>query len=1033
MPWRPSQDPTINRDATNSLWRRIAPDFLAAATLEPLPRHDPETRRRYVRERKDDPSNDPVAKAHLPAALHSEDLGPTDVTLLSFLLRQRQDRIANLVGPRGAGKTTLLHFAELALGKVATDSCSPQLLILNGLRLGRDATLTDWIALLRNELARSSTEPSALQPALQAGLGCLASTTASFEDVRLAAVTIVRSLPASDSLLLTIVFDNLDQLSPAAIASALELSRAIYLASGLGTIVCTRPGVRAELLREPAASAFFRFTLSVRPPLVRGWLGKLAKVLGAEFSRAPHSYAAAESTDVALQNLTGPALADALDRFAAALEGGKLTLVETLEAASADDTRHLLQLVRRLLSHRDLPVAYLLGQDSSLPAFAALKALLEGPRLLFSGDSEVPNLLYVQERHGTFDYLLPHHVLALLADPYRQVEVRCLLEWTAELGYEDADVRAFLAQALAAQVVGCSEGEAFPDAPEERAAAFLTSSGHYYLHHLLRSVAYVANAVVDVPLAHEHWRGGFRDTFLQRIASVLEYADAVCKAERRQLRVLAERPPSAHSRYVAGVFSRGGLLSAAILATLTEIVQSASSTRGEGLREILDGELARRVTQLETWLATAERVLDGLVRAGTERVPGWPSPPLQLSVSDPGWTVRVSQQRVGDDVAVHVDVSGGTTRQQGALVALEEVRGESPVRRIVPLPRSASSARGFSSKGNTWAIGVGRSVGPLGASLVPLPGHLSRVGVLAAIREHDECVSCTLHSFVIGESFVVGRYPANDWDECARKGLVDVEARVLSGKSPTEALRIAGRRLSRTIGGASKGDRVLGGMLGLLDTVLVFADTPMTPWEWLCPEPADGSALTALCEKWRMVRLPTADAIAGLVRVRAAHQDGGVGRLLTVGLTNDPLKPWRVKTPGSMEELARVARACDTLHLVGHWREGAFTTLDGSLEVTADGVDAFPLEVQNCVVSCCAGAKVSRSMNLPMAIASRSGCPTWAPMVAIRLEDAVAVDDVVADCSRTGPIVGVSHLVAERRTAVQVLWTYVRYGLNGRP
>ena len=77
-----------------------------------------------------------------------------------------------------------------------------------------------------------------------------------------------------------------------------------------------------------------------------------------------------------------------------------------------------------------------------------------------------------------------------------------------------------------------------PETEDKIAAArnlMLSTSGKYYIHHLVQHPQYLYNAVYDVPLSHASWKETERDTFAVRMDLIWELLTTVFDAEKAQL------------------------------------------------------------------------------------------------------------------------------------------------------------------------------------------------------------------------------------------------------------------------------------------------------------------------------------------------------------------------------------------------------------------------------------------------------------------------------------------------------------------
>jgi len=396
MSYRPSQDGTIQRVYSNPLWTALETIYDNAIDSAPLPRHDPNILHDYVRERRigDRPSSELLSR--LPVEFSRIGLGVLEADVLDFVLNYSQNRVLALLGTRGVGKSTLLHFVETAVAVAMPER--PHLFVkLDGLQLNNRPTAENFAELLHDELVvLLRTAPAVFHEGMQAAIETLEAPGSMSGDTafRRAARDLADHVPDGDPKRTCILFDNLDQLHGESVDIAMQLARQTFTASRLGTIVALRPGSLRRISSSNRAAAFIEYKAEVTPPRLPEMLDRFSRRLAVEAEA--HEQRTGQLTEIAGAPLTAELVTQIFERFAKLMRnrppGDDATKI--LEEVSASDTRQMTKLLRRILSHRSLPVGYLLGNDSLGGQFHALTAMMEGPRPLYEDTDPLPNLLW---------------------------------------------------------------------------------------------------------------------------------------------------------------------------------------------------------------------------------------------------------------------------------------------------------------------------------------------------------------------------------------------------------------------------------------------------------------------------------------------------------------------------------------------------------------------------------------------------------------------------------------------------------------
>jgi hypothetical protein len=260
--------------------------------------------------------------------------------------------------------------------------------------------------------------------------------------------------------------------------------------------------------------------------------------------------------------------------------------------------------------------------------------------------------------------------------------------------------------------------------------------------------------------------------------------------------------------------------------------------------------------------------------------------------------------------------------------------------------------------------------------------------------------------------------------------LNDVFMATASGLAVTDRLRTIGTELARRVM-SPDGHNLLASYYGQVDTVILATNQTDIPWELMCPPPDAGDLLPLMCQQWRVLRWP-ANPLMGALCYQVADPRGMLGRLLSIGLPVAPDTPWRIAAPNDLQELRSVIARCDTLHLVGHWENGALHIAGTSMTLDAEMVRAYGLAGPKSVFlsSCATGAEVlDANMALAFTVNQHAKRVVWSPLVTILESAAEEVDLMLATYQENEELL-VEEIVRKEMSSNPLLNLYVRYGLS---
>lgn len=1047
MARRISTDPRIQGDETNDLWPLLESDFDNAVSLDPLPRADVDRLRSdYIRLRIADASGPEDPPPLLPPQFTGYGLGETDVALIRYLLEYGRARALRIEGPRGAGKTTLLHFVESAL-RYAQVPNAPELLFLNGSSLDatRPLARAELVSTLAMSLADATTGSHALVRApLEEFVSRLADDstgTALPQALR----TLYAALRALSSSHLVVVFDNLDHLAPATVSQVVGFARELRINAGLGVILSVRPGTARAIATTHSAAALFSHRMDVSPPSPAEWLRTIGTRIAQQRQRRHSSSAEVPTPELSGVRITPELVVAIFSRFSSLLAAPRSSGDDAgpmLAAVSARDNRHLARLVRRLLAHRSLPVAYLIGTQPDRPLFHPLPAALEGGLRVFEASADVANVLYHPAADSRRSLLLPHRLLSLLSLSELPTRTASLISSLTFLQYSRSTVESCLRTLLRTHLIEATDAETLRPGEPMPDAFLLTSAGHYYLHTLLFTADYLTCAVLDVPLPHRSLRGAPRahvDRFSTRVGSAVEFALEVVDEESAQLAFLERQLPCAARQAVVLTLQNDGLLSSALLTALGEAF-GRGTRRGSHWSEKDLKALDHILQRLGAFVAESGPRLQQLA---SESV-GGESAPQEHTFTEAGVDVSVSLRSLGDGTHLAATARLNSPSEAGFLSVDFDGQhaGTATVVPLTPRPDSLNQTAEYPAP-LTGDVRLDSSAQrPTTAS--PRVGLLAlsnreRLGMLVPVTE-DGLDSVKL--YVCRPTQVETRHlggPRGGFAELAQWSRTQLRALgscVVSGGQFEDEMQILGLGLAERLL-SPDGRRVLASYAAEIDTLIVFGAHADIPWELLLLPDLAGSEAPLAADRWRLIRWMH-DQTEGLWKAARQAASPPVEGLATLGLAVDDSRPWRRPLPQKISQLRNDLDGTTAVHLVGHWSEdeNALTFPEVAWRLSVESARAFTFEAPGgIIVSACGLATIDQEKNLALALTRGVGHErsVWAPLVTIGESDAIAVDNALAEYLRGPHPVSLEHFVRERRMDVPVLRLYARYGFSSAP
>lgn len=1079
-----STDPLIGSVNQTAFWSFAEEFFDRAIPLAPLDRFDwTELSKTYVLSRKDrNLYKIDEMKQRLPRALRGIPLGQTEIDILGSLLYPQTSICLQLEGTRGAGKTSLLHYIEAACLSVhipivffILDFSAPNIVI--------DKQLL--VDLLHRETTRPDRPGGPNFPEKLSQVGENLKTLV-FKGGRVRLTNdFCNAFRPLEGYEIVFVFDNLDHLARTCLRQAVLLARETHLCTDFSTIMCVRPNSIEGLRREGNARNFFQSWVEVRPPHVECWLDKVAERFHDEVLRS--SPTAGQDLRLDGRPVDPSDLKNFLSKFFGILKTKRLLgddvfrrrqvidddVLMLMQVLAADDTRHLRQLVRRLLAHPTLPTELLFRTAQCESAdiwkkYHPLPAMIEGPRSPFQHDNFVPNLLYFSRGNDSIDFLLPQRILTFLSDT-ELVDTVTLLLWLDTLGHEEYLIQNCL-QMLHVDLLIRGSDTTFIDKDTFPEELFLTDAGKLYKNSMLRNPDYLATVIFDVPLEHKKAReilsgasgdGRIELGFTERVLSLLEYVEEVFRQEQAQIRALHREAASPKLRRVADRLRKGGLFCEELRDALDIILRRSGASRSASVRDLLplveekrdflSGFVDRSRNQLDTIVNKANKYKSSSCEEYIQRIPHT--------------DIEVMWTDMGDDVVVRLRDLKTYNQSKNAIAVIEmwDQYHQAHVKRAVPLQTynkimethfcvEGASAQNIRLIGSQclWLSNYDRRLLRSGAHSFP------RAWALLSAKIVDTLIY--VEFYVIGKTLRQGiqwgrkptlekaRALASSSIQAVGRRATDMNTRIRRFDVFKEGSAIASELLS------PEGLNYLGECVGYVSVCILFMppELRVLPWEWLAPRathPEDKPKM--LCEFARIIRCTTAPESFG---ARDQSRDDNIyghnrGVMCTFGLPLSDGASWRLPTPASYEELIELARGYDTIHIVGHHGCGQdasgddsepYIAIDSTIETSAGRERGLTLRLRDVlaqpfarrdvtvIISACEGGSTEGVSNIPAEIAHNSGCQVWATMTKIVRNDVDRLDNALGN---EGDDICIDEFIESMRNISVVGHLYVRYGL----
>ncbi len=1046
MPTWPARNETIQKEKLNSFWEAIEPIFDNIAHLRPLPRSDWDIlKTNYITERKNDENSDiDSILSRLPASFRKIKIGPKDCDLIDFLINSKGDRSLILEGPRGSGKTTMLHYVESAIIECGFKTF-PILIIVDCLQDRKDLTKEELVTLLKEEIENTAKtvcrtyKENTIEKALL-NVSAILSKNPTYAKTREAFRKLKRDLNKDQFYRIDIIFDNLDQNFIRSVNYGIELAKEIQIASGVGTVTVMRPGCLEAIYSRGDARAFFNFEIKVNSPKSLTWIqdiswkikkeADLHQILTGNVFRAYRKKLSTEIIELAFKNLL------------VLLKGRRSEddVLQIMDAVAADDIRHLVLMIRRLLRHRDLPGRWLIGLDEKYPNFHPLVGLFEGAKLFFSRNVVIPNLLSMIVDGGRCDFLICHRILLILSSSsYKYpIDTGIILERCKLFGYDKKMVVKCLKIFHEFLIVRSTNAEFVdPDGPLPK-AFFLTESGIVYFSKLLQTTDYLLSAVMDVQLKHEALNSLVKSKtdiidipFRVQMDSLIEYIFEVCIAEEKQIRKLLKLAQGEDYLHILDLLRQDGLYIKSLRNGLYDAYQRSMYSSIPDIISFVP-EIHNKIGEIDKLIVNLEKELTFAYRN---------------SVDENDNTIETVIDGKESEIQIHhlgniVDLTATVKTYQACSSAL--------------IGLSGNYDNKFFSVGTVAGVKECRPGTNIQASFTKIPGvkkinHDSlkthvvlgietfHGNVALLVSDNTDGVSCHLrfHTISGGESkcFDIGKDVKIDSLKNISQEIIEkVNTLVIANKLSREDLKIFGTKLAK-ISLTREGQNILASHYNSIKHLIIFSSEKdiFVPWEWIRPQPTENHMhVEMIGTVWNTMRWPvtsSSDVISGILRLSDNLETKEMLPLITISDKFETNKNWRKSPPEFIGDLLALLRKYETVHIIGHYVDDDGSIQLGGININVDLIDGYPFfGPKNIILTGCSAGKEIMDKNIPVAIAKQKNTIAWAPISAITMNQAEFIDTELEKYLRNQKNSKLEKFFKIKRTENPIYCLYVRYG-----
>jgi hypothetical protein len=593
---------------------------------EQLIRNLPDDVRSYVR------TDQPTLPSSHRHSTNESRLDYYELDLIDFIVNARRNRVLSIIGAVGVGKSTYLHYVLRRLRRDLPTLQAFAPLFIDCLRLGtNDPEVDDLFSLVKHAATAMFHDDLTELPDKALKAEILRQKTDAFtQSTSIGASTsvIIDYIDAISRILGSsyqpvVIFDNVDQLVPHSVEKISHLSRAIFLRTGICTILALRPPTFSiHRASDAQQGAFYSFRIELPPPDLR-------QVMMRRLSCALQTYSLRVN--------------DPKSGFHIIIHDVKNSMKSVLSKTLTSENQRLLlkgicnNNIRKALKDylvflRYRGLSYDLLFDVRPVRVGAsgsgatddieveprkggwrehlIDGLMMGDRLYYRDDPDkgidgvtISNILVFDPPEHTPNFIILYRILALLSWAGRIVETSVIVRWLRDAGYDETLIHAALQHLLRRRLVFSPETER---RIQQARHICLNLSGEFYLTELINEPQYILNAIYDVPLEHRSWDGDAARDFAPRLESIVELIDRVLAAERDELQRIIQ---SGSKRANLGSIHQCGFLARRIYDVLGALLRTSEHSTVEAVKQAAV-RIREQIRRYDAELSEGEELLN---------------------------------------------------------------------------------------------------------------------------------------------------------------------------------------------------------------------------------------------------------------------------------------------------------------------------------------------------------------------------------------------------------------------------------------
>lgn len=1012
--WRPSFS-SHNKEELNEFWEVFGKVVEEAISLEPLycqNSNDPKAFEHYV-QRKNYLSKNKISsiKSKISPKFEKYKLGQQEIDLIGMLTTYNGRKHIAVLGHRGVGKSSFINYVGWAIQTSGVNKGSYFINI--DCRAIREADRYTNLAQLFFD-AIANMEVNGFSKSVISKAKKILSDR-DIDKIPSAISFLNLNLPPEDSEKIVIIFDNLDQLNYELISLFTNISKQISVATQFPTIVCIRPNSMQYLAVNGSSRAMFGFRLNLTPPDFELWF----KVLGDRIVKTFIKQQLNSDITYRIYNrkVTAQNLKEFFFRTSRFLRNRVADddVFKLMETISSEDTRHLVFLIKFLMSHHEFPDDYLFLQKEIYEKLHhPFHYLLKAENHIYKSNNVIPNLLYI-EFNNEESYLLSYIVLCLIANRvniYKDI-VSCieLIGCTENLLRSCLDVlmqSILIRGTTAVSINKVCNPEAF----------YLTASGQYYLESFINMPDYITNVITDIKGNHSALSASCLqvksdDIFKIKLADIVdsleECINNVLDCEKSVFTSLTSNPQSQSLYNLTLAVKNFGFLSEQLIkshyalcsrineknAKLSATMKHFADEKSTELDRFKSHRFVELLNKCSNDLAFKQCELDfnfQSVRVKLVLDNGLCTTNLKVCI-EPGeflrkdrfYLVSVSATDAAEQIYYasrsinHINIDNKFSQH---LFGYENYP-------CLNIPYESACNKSLYKVKLTEVLSS--KVDALQSNVAIISTHLyqNKLEIVLSIVGGDDC-----SEYIIGS---VSDF--NSLMNSVRIKVAKVNSVSGNGNLSVDLLDKIGSALSKEIL-SSEGEDLLLSHLKTTELAIFCINEELVeiPWEWIRPRPKKGSETKSLGEAWHIYRNILSIRNHCKLDLNSINFDLNISQYKVVG------KGSNSNAPSSTKEIYKVFEHNSFVHLIGHYdKENSMMKIGESshseskstlISLDIDDIDTYGFYGKNKVIilSSCGLSLQKSDDNLAFKLSERNGCEVWSPLITIPTDYATSLD-----------------------------------------